>query len=672
MPATTRMIVRLCASLFLTLSVLAAGSVGGELEERLPVRRPGGRRAGAAEWVWTTMVLGVPVDVAVKVKDSRDPPRAVNGNSVDYGPAVATFEVRKLEGRAAALDIAIRGSGEEPFTLKSLTIKAHPPVRGIHRQFVATSPFHNRADWSSFMWDLEQTSLAGVGIPMIQGYSRDGTNAFLFGFVDQTRDTRIRHDSNHAQPGDRINTNDFTLRRPAGGWASITTKEYRETVYFSLAEKPYYEVVRNYVAFTDRVNRPVIAKIPPAALDPVWCSWYAFRSAVDQETILANARVAKELGIGTILIDAGWWSLEGSDDPAFPLGKLVFKAEKFPEFPEMVRKIQAMDLKVMVWTAPIFFSGGRDRGPLGKLKAITAQGTFDRYLCPRVAEVASIAAAPVADVVAKYGLDGVKIDFMDIGPAQCFSKAHQHDYDTVGEGMDRVFRTVYEAVTAVKSDALIEFRTNYANVNNRQYATCYRTNDAPYDYDQIHREAALLKHWCDPIPPHADYAYWPPDESLENKIRFLAAISYGCVPTFSLDLPNISVEEKHLIAAWLAFYREHRDVLVLGRFSPLSFDAHFSVSKIVGPQKAFFGLFGELVPGSLDVAAEADKVIYLINGGNQTQWSTTLRGLSGTLEITQTDHLHRPLGPPRISESAGKLHLDLDVPIGGIVRVQRK
>jgi len=148
-----------------------------------------------SHWLWKTDVLEVPVEVAVAVKAGLEKPVELNAGEVDYGPAIGKFTVRAVNESEAALDIELRAKKPgETFTLDRLQVKAHPRVRGIHRHHVATTPHRNRADWSSYIWEIGQTSTASVGVPFIQGYSWNGTNAFLMGYVDQVRDTRISHD----------------------------------------------------------------------------------------------------------------------------------------------------------------------------------------------------------------------------------------------------------------------------------------------------------------------------------------------------------------------------------------------------------------------------------------------------------------------------------------------
>lgn len=633
-----------------------------------PVAKKG--KTSVSKHMWKADILGVPFQVEIQFEDAVEPPTVNADGTVDFGAATASIRPRLLDESTAALDIEIQSHTAEPFVLRSFRVTAQPRAADMHRHFTATTPNRNRCDWSARMLEIDITALACNGVPLIQGYSREGANRFLMGFVDQTRDTRLRHDSMHNQSGDAILRTQFSMARPSGEWASLKRSSLKETIYISTADKTYDAAIRDYVEFVDAENPPKLAHVPDASFDPLWCSWYAMRGKIDQDVILANARAAKQLGIKTILIDAGWLRPTESDDPAFPLGVIRAREEKFPDFDDMLREMQDMGLRVMVWTAPIFWRGPSKGPEYLKRVALDKRGDRERWLCPRNRETAEIAGRLIADVVKRYNLDGVKIDFIDIGASKCFSEKHPHHFDTVGEGMDHVLRGLHDSITAVNPEALIEYRMNYTNLNNRQYANMYRADDTPYDYDQIRREIGLIRYWSAPIPAHADYAYWPPDETIENKARFMATIVFGCVPTFSLDLTAISDEEKALISAWLEFYSEHRDVLVSGRFEPLSLDARYSLSRIVGESEVFYGIFSSHCPGSLDVSDVAGKTLYLINGTNRPELNVRLEGLDGAFQVSVFDRFHKRQRQFEAKVLRGELRIEEEIEVGGVVRIE--
>ncbi len=136
---------------------------------------------------------------------------------------------------------------------------------------------------------------------------------------------------------------------------------------------------------------------------------------------------------------------------------------------------------------------------------------------------------------------------------------------------------------------------------------------------------AIHKNWSGTIPIQADCAYWPPDETFPTKARFMQAIIYGMVPTISMNLRDRSEKEKALLKAWLEFYARHQQTLALGKFTPLTQDAHNSLSTITSEKSALVCPFGQHCPGILEAKELTGKSIFLLNGTSGSHIHTLFR-----------------------------------------------
>jgi len=304
------------------------------------------------------------------------------------------------------------------------------------------------------------------------------------------------------------------------------------------------------------------------------------------------------------------------------------------------------------------------------LKAIAADGKEQDHICPMAQGAAEFLADRLRFLMTNHRLDGLKLDFLDKPDTwNCAAADHDHIYQTLGEGTDACMAAMHEAVTSVKADAIIEFRQNYANINNRKYGNCFRGNDAPYDFDHIRRETFTVWPYSKGVPVHADYAYWHPGEPLANKAIFMACIMYGCVPTISMDLRKFTDEESRLVRAWLDFYSREKETLLWGRLIPMTFDPHFSVSRIESRRKTIFGLFSEIPPALLELSNNPSEVI-LINGTNADRLLTAISGLTGGFACRVLDPFHRTIEEFDL-HSGGELRFDRTVPIGGLLHLRR-
>ncbi len=613
------------------------------------------------------------VDLKVKVVFERVEGdfKEVESGAWSNGAAKVGIRSEKLAEDEWAVRVEVSSDAGEEFVLKNLTVTAHIPSVRIQRQYLSTSPGRNRIAYASYIWQMSEVALSCNTAPFIQAYDRNGTNSLVLGFADQVREARVAHETlHHGRRKGSIEDTEFSLSKPME-WGAIRTKEYEEAVYVSRARVPQMKAVGMYRDFVDREGNFRAAHVPEAALEPVWCSFYPFIGGrVDAEAVLRNAKVAKEIGIKTILIDAGWFKGTDVDGERFPLGAMRARGDRFPNLRGTIQEIRGMGLKVVLWTAPLFWWGYPGCEATTRYRVQTGDGKIHRFLCPRVREVTEIIGGLVRDAMEEYKPDGLKIDYIDIGAAECVAK-HEHCYQTVGEGMEEVLAAIHRNIVEVNPEALIEFRENYANIHNRRNANCYRVNDSPYDPDQIRRAATMMRAYAAPVPVHADYIYWHPDEEFATKAVAVASIVFGMVPTIGIDLAKASGDEIRLLKGWLSFYREHKRALALGEYDVLSYDPHYSVGRITDGGRNYFGLFSQVSPGILPVSGPEVSRVYLINGTAEGKVVTCLEGVEGKFRLVVLDRFLEKRWEAEAGSAGGELVVNCEVEVGGMVALER-
>jgi alpha-galactosidase len=438
--------------------------------------------------------------------------------------------------------------------------------------------------------------------------------------------------------------------------------------------------VRAFSRAYDQVNQVVLPPPPPAVWEPVWCSWYGIKNDVDAAYIRGMAPLLKEWGIGNIIVDAGWFKSDGFD---LDRGHYVPDESKFPDLKGLVEEVQGQGLSILLWCAPLFNLGG-----LGEVSFIqdhlfrpTGQDAPEGFLCPRSPAVRAYACRMVKHLMEIYGCNGLKIDFID--PLQdraalpCTAD-HEHDIADYGEAVERLLNGIYQAATQVRADALLEYRMNYSTLATRPFATSHRAQDAPFDPDHIRRMCTRLKSYMlDPaagrkgnVAVHTDPAYWLPEESPENVARFMASLVLSAVPMMSMDLRALPVEHQYIVRAWLAFYREHRDLLLFGRQQILSADPHHSLFWAHAGDEALLAAFTPDFPGLLAAPEAGIRRVWIVNGSAQER-------LYGRIEGVAVDSLQARVYDRGLAQAATCLlpvadhvfTLDLTVEIGGAVEL---
>lgn len=307
-------------------------------------------------------------------------------------------------------------------------------------------------------------------------------------------------------------------------------------------------------------------QFPASAWDGVFCTWYAKHGAVDAAWLEPAAQRAADLGFKTLIVDDGWCydeycrvNPETLANWYRTIGDYRISDVKFPKFAEHVQRVRDMGMKYLVWVAPHLIGCESDfyaRNPNSVLEPLN-EG--QRRLNVKDLAARQQLTERLTALMHAGNLDGLKIDFIDIVRPDPLAPNSRETLAFAKELTD--------AVRAVKSDALIEFRQGYANCAMLPYATQFRAGDAPFDaLTNFGRIAEIRLAMGSGIPVHADPAFWSKSDPAENVARHMIAM-LGGVPMLSMDLLQLSDMEEKIIRRWMDFYRQHQNLLNHGTWT---------------------------------------------------------------------------------------------------------
>jgi alpha-galactosidase len=342
---------------------------------------------------------------------------------------------------------------------------------------------------------------------------------------------------------------------------AVTPETEPFEIFFNDTVLPMADTMKLY---RDKIM-PIVPEYPAGAWDAVYCSWYAVHAAVTVEYLRSNAKTAAELGFGTFIVDDGWCFDESKrvspdtlPDWYRDIGDWQLSEAKLPKMKEVVEEAQKLGLNYMFWVAP-FFSGRRSELNKKVEHFLTELHEGQRIIDPEDKVLSASVIESLLNVFKKMDLDGLKIDFLDTVLPNAKNPrcrlAHRYIKELVGR------------IRAVKPDALIEFRQNYATAINAPLATAFRAGDVPFDYmENFSRCVQIRLHMGDGIPVHADPVYFNGAESVEAVGRHMIASLAG-VPMLSMEMSSIAPEHKKVIANYIKFYNQHRELLNKGHWS---------------------------------------------------------------------------------------------------------
>ena len=578
-------------------------------------------------------------------------------------------EVTAPDADSRLLGWSLRRRDGAPFEVVNCTVSTGVPAVDLHRVFVpALYEAIGKRDLVSLPWGVEERTFAAWSFPFIALLNRDDANRFCIGFMDHVRAADIRQSCYDEDAA-------VELKRP-----SLKTSEWRDGVYLSRAPRHLFDAVRAFARQYDRFHQVRIAGAPAAAWDPVWCSWYGIKGDVDAAYILGMAPLLRDWGFGSIIVDDGWFVRDHFDEET---GHYIADESKFPDLAGLARQVQEEGLRILLWCAPIFRLGEIAREPFvaGHLFHPEGQERPEQFLCPRCPEVRAYAARMAGHLLRTYPVDGLKIDFIDplreLASQPCRA-AHAHDIDDFGEAVQTLLAEMHRSITAVRPDALIEFRMNYSTLATRPFATSHRAQDAPFDGDHIRRMCTRLRSYIlDPgagregnVAPHTDPAYWLPQEPVENVARFMASLVTSAVPMLSMDLRALPEAHRRVVRTWLAWYREHRDLLLFGRHRVLGADAHHSLFSVHKEEAAVWGIFTPDAPGVFELPSPQVRRLWILNGSSRGRLCCRLEGWRAErLEVQVRDRFLGVQEELQLSVDNGTATLDTEVEIGGVLEL---
>lgn len=605
------------------------------------------------------------------------------------GEFTAQLKVAHRAPKIGLLSVRVEKGGKV-FALSQVHVAIRSPLRELHRIWVPHMLLEGTLDRITLGGGPSILTCANRAIAFVAGLDRYGRNRVSAGLLDQTIETEVRGGGAADAGRNRI----VEFIRPLPG-LSLQRTVYEETVYLSCAEGSWFEAMADFARFEAEATRAVPALRHPDADQPLYCTWYAHGPQVTQEKIEAEIELVRDLGFRNYIIDEGWFGQE--PEPWTYRGDYTPDPARFPDFRGMIEKLHHAGLNVILWVSP--FQVGKASSQYERMKpylnwwnqfgevpyfGVTmypwVMGEFkgeslaERLeLCPRTGITETYVPELVERLMREYEVDGLKIDFLDQLMVMPCRADHPHRYENLGEPVMKTVRAMVEAIRGVKPDAIVEFRPPYANLVLRQYATLYRAQDCPWDVDMNRRLCAWMKAFTPPPGPLvvADYLTFPPEESLTNIAKSLAALILYAVPSVAEDLRKLPSERLELLRQWLSFYGVHRHELVNGQWRPLEFDPHYSTIAIEGETETFIGFFKD-TPGQVALTAASPERIYLINATGSSSVRTRLSGIAGDYEAVVCDPFLREIGPGQVAAMERGLEIDGEIPEGGMLCLSRK
>ncbi|MGP3961729.1 glycoside hydrolase family 36 protein [Nonomuraea sp. 3N208] len=405
--------------------------------------------------------------------------------------------------------------------------------------------------WVPPIWSAPLVSRLTAGAPVVSLIGTAGANVCTVGLAEPVAQVSFTG-------GVMEETGEFVFTLHGDGLR----------IRLDLSERPFSAAVADVAAWW----KDDASDLPPApdrARLPVYSTWYSMHQEVTAESVELQARLAKELGCETIIVDDGWQTADRTRGYAF-CGDWEPNPAAFPDIPTHVARVRELGMSYMLWYALPFV--GKHNAAFERF-----EGKFLRYLDhmdaavldPRHPEVREFLIDRLVQAVETWGMDGLKIDFVDrfATPGGDPAPGEGTDCTDVDEGVRRLLHDLDARLRRTRPDVLIEHRQPYTSPGLWPYANMIRAVDCPLSSQENRQRTVDLRLAAGPVAVHSDMILWHPDEPAEQVAVHLINALFS-VPQISVDLAVQRRDQLAAIRFWLGIFHRYLGTLQLGTLRP--------------------------------------------------------------------------------------------------------
>lgn len=376
--------------------------------------------------------------------------------------------------------------------------------------------------------------------------------------------------------------------------------EYCTTVRLDMRDVPYYDSLYDVTSWWESECGYTPTYVPEHARLPMNSLWYSYHQELsDNDDIINECRLSKPLGIDTVLVDDGWQCDNDSRGYAY-CGDWEVIPSKIPDMKEFVRRIHETGMKIILWYSVPFI--GVYSKNYEKFKDMLLDDTGDRRgglwrsFDPRYKEVRDFLVNTYVTALKEWDLDGFKLDFIDSFELRGKSLEYdpRRDYQSLEDAVDALMTEVKDALCAIKSDILIEFRQSYVGPAIRKYGNMLRVADCPNDAFVNRREIVNLRYTSGNTAVHSDMVMWNYDEPVESAAMQMVSILYS-VPQVSMRIARLNEQHKKMLSYYLSFWRENRETLLDGKIIGERPECNYTLVRAEKDGKAIFTAYSQSV-----------------------------------------------------------------------------
>ncbi|MBO5380245.1 MAG: alpha-galactosidase [Clostridia bacterium] len=355
-------------------------------------------------------------------------------------------------------------------------------------------------------------------------------------------------------------------------------KEYHFDFTIDTRPLPFIDTVKDARAHWESIGYKY-AYTPRDARVPLYSTWYSFHQRTIPDEILEECRVARALGMETLIVDDGWQTSDNSRGYGY-CGDWEVASDKIPDMKKFVDGVHDLGMKFMLWfSVPFVGCHSKNFERFKGMYLSKRLTTNTMVLDPRFSEVRDFIAGIYERFMLDYGVDGFKLDFID---SFRLGEESSEEYDkmttsSVDEAVELLLDEISRRLKAINPEVLIEFRQSYVGPAIGKYGNMFRVCDCPNDVLVNRTHSLTMRLTQGKGAVHSDMLMWNKNEKDEALMHQLLSIMF-CVPQISVRFDNITEGHKKILANYLDFWCKHSETILDGEIDFEGLDANYTIA----------------------------------------------------------------------------------------------
>ena len=405
-------------------------------------------------------------------------------------------------------------------------------------------------DWNP----CKAASKTAIGAPVLSLINDDGSNACTIAISDSKTPTAITAG---------VSEEEAVFICKACFFESYISPidHYEAYIYIDLAQILFADAVKQVNRWWETSFGYQKAAVPRDAYLPMDSAWYSFHQELDSQALLEQCKLSAKLGMKTIIIDDGWQTDDNHRGYKY-CGDWKVATGKISCMRTLVDEIHRLGMKVILWYSVPFVGVCSDTYEKFKDKALLESADGVLTVDIRYKEVRDYLVDTYVTAVRNFGLDGLKLDFIDRFDLKDTSPQvnEQMDISSVEDALEALLSQIKTELVKINPEILLEFRQSYMGPTVLKYGNMVRVRDCPYDSLRNRVGIIDLRLTSGITAVHSDMVMWSKDAPVEAVARQLISTLFG-VPQISVRLSEMPKEHLDILRFWLDFYIKNMDIL---------------------------------------------------------------------------------------------------------------